>query len=201
MRAALLCVLMACGGGKDADPAANGSGVAREQTQFDQERRPELIVAAMGIGPGARVADIGAGSGLLTVHLAKAVAPNGKVIATDTNKEVLGMLDRRLARAGLENIVEGRTVDPDKPGLEAGTYDAILLSEVDHYFTDEVKWLRDVTPALKPGGRIVISNRVHHRAQALDAAQKAGLVLKSETNPMPTHFIAVFVSGSGGPSK
>jgi 2-polyprenyl-3-methyl-5-hydroxy-6-metoxy-1,4-benzoquinol methylase len=128
------------------------------------------------------------------VHLARAVAPTGKVIATDTNKEVLGMLKARLTTAGLADIVEGRAVDPDKPGLEGGQYDAILLSEVDHYFTDEAKWLRDVTPALKPGGRIVITNRIHHRAAAMDAAQKAGLVLKSETSPVPTHYIAVFVS-------
>src|ERR1700710_2674597 len=143
MRAALVLVIllgMACKQGGPADPphVGSGSGAAvpddnREQARFDSERRPEKIVAALGIGPGARVADIGAGSGLLTVHLARAVAPNGKVIATDTNKEVLGMLRGRLSQAGLSEIVEGRAVDPDKPGLEAGQYDAILLSEVDHY--------------------------------------------------------------------
>ncbi len=195
MRFALVAVaLIACGKDAGSEQPPNGSNAQREQAQFDHERRPDLIVAALEIGPGARVADIGAGSGLLTVHLARAVAPNGKVIATDTNKEVLNMLKSRLTIAGLADIVEGRAVDPDKPGLEAGQYDAILLSEVDHYFTDEVKWLRDVTPALKANGRIVISNRIHHRAAAMDAAQKAGLVLKSETSPVPTHYIAVFVT-------
>ena len=196
MRSALLLVAALVGafgcGSKDADPPATGSNTPREEAQFDAERRPDLIVAALGIGPGSRVADIGAGSGLLTVYLARAVAPNGKVIATDTNKEVLGMLERRLTRAGLASVVEGRAVDPDKPGLEDGLYDAILLSEVDHFFSDQVKWLHDVTPALKPGGRIVIANRIHHRAQAMDAAGKAGLVLQSETSPVPTHYIAVF---------
>ena len=196
MRSALLLVVVATAlgcGSKDVEPATNGSNAAREEAQFDAERRPDLIVTALGVKPGSRVADIGAGSGLLTVHLARAVAPNGKVIATDTNKEVLGMLERRLTRAGLANVVEGRAVDPDKPGLEAGQYDAILLSEVDHFFTDPVQWLKDVEPALKPGGRIVIANRIHHRAQAMDAAQKAGLVLQSETSPVPTNYIAVFV--------
>jgi tRNA A58 N-methylase Trm61 len=196
VRSALLLVVVATAlgcGSKDVEPATNGSNAAREEAQFDAERRPDLIVTALGVKPGSRVADIGAGSGLLTVHLARAVAPNGKVIATDTNKEVLGMLERRLTRAGLANVVEGRAVDPDKPGLEAGQYDAILLSEVDHFFTDPVQWLKDVEPALKPGGRIVIANRIHHRAQAMDAAQKAGLVLQSETSPVPTNYIAVFV--------
>lgn len=197
MRIALLLVaglLGGCGNSSNGDPPHAGSNALREQAQFDADRRPDLVVAAMGIGPGARVADIGAGSGLLTVHLARAVAPNGKVIATDTNKEVLGMLKGRLEQAGLSEIVEGRAVNPDKPGLEAGQYDAILLSEVDHYFTDEVQWLKEVMPALKPDGRIVISNRIHHRARAMDAAQKAGLVVKSETSPVPTHFLAVFTA-------
>lgn len=192
MRLALLFVV-ACSSSGAPDEKHSGSNAQREQAQFDQERRPELIVQAMGVKPGDRVADIGAGSGLLTLHLAKAIAPNGKVIATDTNKEVLGWLKTRMENAGLGNLVEGRAVDPDKPGLEAGQYDAILLSEVDHYFTDEVKWLKDAATALKPTGTIVISNRVYRRANAMDAAQKAGLVLKSETNPMPTHFVAVFV--------
>jgi 2-polyprenyl-3-methyl-5-hydroxy-6-metoxy-1,4-benzoquinol methylase len=81
--------------------------------------------------------------------------------------------------------------------LETGTYDAILLSEVDHYFADEVAWLKAATPALKPGGRIVITNRIHHRDQAMAAADKAGLVLKSQSTPVPTHFIAVFVAPGG----
>ena len=84
----------------------------------------------------------------------------------------------------------------DTPGLEDATYDAILLAEVDHYFTDPATWLREAGKALKPGGRIVISNRIYHRAQTMDAARKAGLVLKSETNPVPTHFVAVFVVDS-----
>jgi len=41
----------------------------------------------------------------------------------------------------------------------------------------------------------VISNRVYHRAKSMEAARKAGLVLKSESTPIPTHFIAVFIVG------
>jgi hypothetical protein len=38
----------------------------------------------------------------------------------------------------------------------------------------------------------VISNRIYHRSQSMASAQKAGLVLISESTPVPTHFIAVF---------
>jgi ubiquinone/menaquinone biosynthesis C-methylase UbiE len=204
MRALLVLGLllgMACGKKPvDNDSTPAGSGTAsdddqREQQRFDTERRPDKIVEALAIGPGSRVADIGAGSGLLTVHLARAVAPTGRVIATDIDGAVLDLLAARLKKAGLSEVVERRVVGADKPELEEGAYDAILLAEVDHFFPDPAAWLREAAKALKPAGRIVISNRVYHRAQAMAAAKKAGLVLKSESNPVSTHYIAVFVVG------
>jgi len=169
---------------------------AREQARFDRERNPKKVVEALKIGPGSRVADIGAGSGLLTIHLARAVAPNGRVVATDIDGQVLDLLHQRLAAVGLADIVERRVVGPDTPQLEAGLYDAILLAEVDNYMADRVGWLRAATLALKPTGRIVISNRIHRRTESMDAARKAGLLLESESTPVPTHFIAVFVPAS-----
>lgn len=197
-----LAVLAACGqGAASSEPPAKGKGSAarpvteREQARFDAERRPEKVVEALKIGPGSRVADVGAGSGLLTVHLARAVRPNGRVVATDIDDKVLDVLHQRLEAAGLTELVERREVNADTPGLEDGQYDAILLAEVDHFFSDEATWLRAAQKALKPTGRIVISNRVHHRQTAMAAAQKAGLVLEQESAPVPTHFIASFIPG------
>lgn len=192
----VMCLASACGDKKPADREPVGSAQATldaEQARFDAERRPEKLVEALGIKPGSRVADIGAGSGLLTVHLARAVAPNGRVVATDVDGLVLDLLAQRLKAAKLTDVVEPRVVDADTSGLEAGQYDGILLAEVDHYFTNPVAWLEGAAKALKPGGRIVISNRIHHRAKAMASAQKAGLELLSESTPMPSHFIAVFV--------
>ncbi len=211
MRTAVLLLLLlgaACGGKKDDGGEPNipvgssrsGDDTAREQARFDSERKPEKVVEALGIKPGSRVADVGAGTGLLTVHLARAVAPNGTVVATDIDGAVLELLQSRLAAVGLAEVVERRVVGSETPGLEAGAYDAILLAEVDHYFTDEVAWLKAATAALKPGGRIVISNRIHHRTKSMAAGQKAGLVLQSESTPVPTHFIAVFVAPPGPPA-
>jgi 2-polyprenyl-3-methyl-5-hydroxy-6-metoxy-1,4-benzoquinol methylase len=199
VRVALLALLL-CATACDRNQAAGqgGSGAAhddpaREQARFDKERNPAKVVEALKIGPGSRVADVGAGSGLLTIHLARAVAPNGRVVATDIDGQVLDLLHQRLSAAGLADIVERRIVDADRPGLEAGMYDAILLAEVDHHFNDPVAWLKAAIPALKPTGRIVISNRVYVRSASMAAAQKAGLVLENESAPVPTHFIAVFV--------
>ena len=204
MRALFLVLLVVASCGRNDAEGDSGAGrtralsdTEREQVKFDADRKPEKVVQALGIGPGSKVADIGAGSGLLTVHLARAVRPSGRVVATDIDGAVLDLLQSRLAAAGLADIVERRVVAAEQPGLEAGSYDAILLAEVDHYFSDEVAWLKEATRALKPGGRIVISNRIHHRPKSMAAAQRAGLKLVSESTPVPTHFIAVFTQGGG----
>lgn len=202
MRALLLVLLVATSCGRTeavGDPSGSGTrrdDTEREQARFDAERRPEKVIEALGIRPGSKVADIGAGSGLLTVHLARAVKPNGRVVATDIDGAVLNLLQSRLAAAGLADLVERRVVGAEQPGLEAGAYDAILLAEVDHYITDEIGWLKEATKALKPNGRIVISNRIHHRQKSMAAAKSAGLKLESESSPVPTHFIAVFTAGN-----
>jgi len=200
---ALLACAVACGRNEAQGQTGSGAGSSlrsndafeREQARFDADRHPEKVIEALGIKPGSRVADIGAGSGLLTVHLARAVKPNGRVVATDIDEGVLNLMQSRLQAAGLEDYVERHVVGADTPGLEAGAYDAILLAEVDHHFNDGVGWLKSATLALKPGGRIVISNRIHHRAKSMAVAIKAGLKLATESTPVQTHFIAVFVVG------
>jgi ubiquinone/menaquinone biosynthesis C-methylase UbiE len=207
--AAVMSIALASGCDRTA-PApspSNGSATAplrlddnnREQARYDQERRPDLIVAAAGIQPGQVLADVGAGSGLLTVHLARAVGATGKVVATDIDRAVLDLLSARLQAANIVNIVEPRIVTADTPGLEESTYDIVLLAEVDHYFSDPVAWFVTAQKALKPGGKMVVSNRIHHRTQALAAAKKAGLVLISETTPVPSHFVAIFQLPKGTP--
>lgn len=199
--ACLLSSVVACG--KDAASGQTGSGstkrttddLVREQERFDAERKPQKVVEALGIKPGSRVADIGASSGLLTLHLARAVKPGGKVVATDIDGAVLELLRARLQNADLADMVEPKVVGPDEPGLENGAFDAILLAEVDQYFSDGVAWIKNATKALKPGGRIVISNRIHHRQKSMASAEGAGLTLIDESTPVPTHFIAVFTTG------
>jgi SAM-dependent methyltransferase len=189
-----ITTLGACdGGGRSRKPDARP---ASEQAEFDRERRPDLILAAIDLRPGEVVADVGAGTGLLTVHVARAVSPGGHVVATDVDATVLDLMAARLHDAGLEGVVERRVVAPSETGLEPGRFDVILLSQVDHYFDDPVAWLRAAIPALKPGGRIAITNRVHHRASGMAAAQAAGLTMVRESTDVPGSYVAVFTRTS-----
>lgn len=205
---ALALVLVACGKSDPPAAAVSGSGEAGnaakadgpevatdDQSRFDQERQPEILMRALGLKPGMTVADVGAGTGLLTVHIARAVFPGGHVVATDINPSVLEYLGARMEAAGFDTVVEPRVVQPAEPGLEADHYDLILLSQVDHYFDDRVAWLTKAAPALKATGRLAINNRMQHRAAAMAAASSVGFQLVTEVNDLPGQFVAIFQRG------
>src|SRR6267143_1992511 len=60
------------------------------------EEAPDRAIAILSIPRGATVADVGAGSGYITIKLAARVGPTGKVYATDIQPEMLGLLRQRL---------------------------------------------------------------------------------------------------------
>lgn len=153
----------------------------------DAYRRPDLLVAALGLHPGEIVAEIGAGGGYLTPRLLDAVSPGGKVVATDIDRDALFSLR---ARIGKSPAAEARLVSPTEPGLEAKTYDLILLCQVDHLLSDRVAYLKKLGPALRPGGRIAISNSDRHREALKIAASSAGYRLTFVSAGLPAQFLA-----------
>ena len=168
--------------------AAPAPPTAAEREQYDRYRRPDLLLAALELRPGAVVADVGAGRGYLTPRLALAVGAGGKVVATDIDAAALAAI----APAGPGAApVETRVVQPDDPGLEPATYDLILLAEVDHLLPERAAYLRRLAAALAPGGRIAVSNRPLYRAPLLEAATRAGLGLASEPRALPAHFLVL----------
>jgi SAM-dependent methyltransferase len=198
--AALLLVtaLAACSDRADGSQRARAERTAArddagDQRAYDRWRRPDLLVAALGLHPGARVADVGAGAGYLEPHLAGAVGPRGRLVATDIDAAALARLRERARAAGI--AVDARQVAADQPGLEPGAYDLILLAEVDHLLPDPAAYLRRLIPALAPGGRIALANRVYREAGARAAAAAAGLRPVSGSRALPSQFVAVYAPG------
>jgi len=122
-------------------------------------QKPDLIMDALNIADGSRTADIGAGSGWFTIHLAQQVGPRGIVYAQDVQPEMLAAIRRRVEREGLRNV-EVRLGTGSSPNLPVGMLDAVLV--VDTYpevdVDDRVVFLRNLAGALKPAGRIGIVN-------------------------------------------
>ncbi|MGH7608142.1 MAG: class I SAM-dependent methyltransferase [Gemmatimonadales bacterium] len=135
--------------------------LAAQQGEESRERwqRVPDVVAALGVAPGTRVADVGAGAGFFTARLARAVGTEGRVFALDVDGAVIAQLRRRAAREQWANveIVHSSPTDPRLP--DAGV-DAALIMNAYHEFTDPEAMLRGVARALEPGGRLVIIDQV-----------------------------------------
>ncbi len=166
-------------------------GIEGENPGFDRQREPGKIVAALGLKPGQRVADVGAGRGYLTFRLADAVGPSGHVLATDVDDDAVATLK---LRAAARPEITVRQVQPDVPGLEPGAYDLILMSEVDHFLSDRVAFLRHLKTALAPGGRLAVTHTRALRAPLEAAAKEAGFAIQTDFDGLSDHYLLIFVS-------
>lgn len=113
------------------------------------------VVAAMKLQPGQTVADIGAGTGLLDVALARAVGPKGRVYAEDIDAGFFPEIRRRAADAGLANVepVLGEFTDPKLP---VKNVDVALFHDVFHHIEKRAEYLKTLARYLAPAGRMVI---------------------------------------------
>ena len=126
-----------------------------DREERDVEEEPDRAVEALDLKPGYIVADIGAGSGYMSVRMAKRVGPTGRVYATDIQPEMLKLLQQRLTKEKITNIVPVLGL-LDDPKLPEGELDLELLVDVYHEFSEPQKMLRGMRRALKPTGRLVL---------------------------------------------
>ena len=120
----------------------------------DAWQQPDRVLAALELGPKMVVADIGAGTGYFAVRLARAV-PDGQVIATDIEPDMIRYITERAAREGLANLRAVLT-PPADPALAEGTVDRILVVDVWHHIDDRAAYARALARALRPGGKLAI---------------------------------------------
>ncbi len=130
---------------------------AQRHSRDEWQRVPDVL-AALAIGDGSRVADVGAGSGYFTRHLAGQVGTTGRVFAVDISERALSQLRRLVEDEGLENVEVVRG-DVDDPRLPDGALDAVLVVNAYHEMTEYEAMLSGMFRALKPGGRLVMLER------------------------------------------
>jgi ubiquinone/menaquinone biosynthesis C-methylase UbiE len=107
---------------------------------------------------------VGAGSGYITLRLARAVGPMGKVYANDIQQGMLDLLQKNLAKARMNNVVPVLG-GIDDPKLPAGAIDLAIMVDVYHEFSQPQKMLQHLREALKPDGRLVL---LEYRAEDPD---------------------------------
>jgi SAM-dependent methyltransferase len=162
-----LAVSMLAGARQDAVQTAR----VRENNAREAWQRVPDILVALGVVPGAHVADVGAGDGFFTVRLAKAVGPTGRVIAVDISREALDRLRTHLVDEVLTNVdvVQGDFGDPHLP---ADSLDGVLIVNAYHEMDQFASILDHLRHALKPGGRLVLVEPLDPRLRSESRARQ-----------------------------
>ncbi|MEM8603625.1 MAG: class I SAM-dependent methyltransferase [Cyanobacteria bacterium P01_H01_bin.121] len=119
------------------------------------EEQPEQLIEQLSLQPDNVVADLGAGTGYLSLRLAKQV-PEGRVLAVDLQPEMLDLLDFLRAEQQLENVqpILASVADPQLPTDQV---DLVLMVDAYHEFAYPREVMLAVVKALKPGGRVVLA--------------------------------------------
>ena len=169
-----------------------------------EEEEPDRALDVLKIPKGAVVADVGAGSGYMTVKMSKRVGPTGKVYANDIQPEMLRLLGLRLQADKITNVtlVQGEI---DNPRLPAATLDLELLVDVYHEFSAPQTMLKQLRDALKPAGRLVLLEyrkedpsipiRPEHKMSVAEAkleVEAEGYTLSQVNESLPRQHILVF---------
>jgi len=131
------------------------SAVLLAQTPQENAADAERVIKALDIKQGSIVGEIGAGGGELTILIAKAVGPDGRVFSNELNGDRLRAIGVATAAAGLTNVtlVEGKEADANLP--EACCH-AIFMRNVYHHFEDPPAMNASLLKALKPGGKLAV---------------------------------------------
>ncbi|MHA2067703.1 MAG: class I SAM-dependent methyltransferase [Candidatus Thorarchaeota archaeon] len=131
-------------------PAAAGNAIAgRWRTRVQP---PSMIVEAISGKPGMVVVEIGCGSGLFTVAVARAVQPDGMVYAVDIQEGMLEKLRERMKAEEVENITPILADAEGHIPLDDGVADALFSVAVLPEIPDPVAALIQFKRLLKDNG-------------------------------------------------
>ncbi|WP_051661172.1 methyltransferase domain-containing protein [Bosea sp. 117] len=135
------------------------SGYALDNSWNQANRRLALLeqlldpmtmrrLTALGLGPGARCLEVGAGGGSVARWLCAQVGPSGHVVATDINTALLD---------GLEHPnLETRTHDIMADPLPPAEFDFVHTRWLLHHLPEPERAVRRMVEALKPGGWLLL---------------------------------------------
>jgi len=105
------------------------------------------------------VIDLGCGSGYLAISLARAVGPEGRVIAIDGSAAMLDHLRASAKEEGLDGVVDLHECDITEPiSLDEGVADVAVASNLLHELESPERVVMEIRRLLKPGGLLLLSD-------------------------------------------
>lgn len=134
----------------------------------DARQKPKELIAALGIKPGMRVADIGTGPGYLVPYLCQAVTGSGAVYAEDIFPDFLAKAKERAENNECSHsfFILG---DEKSPKLEANSVDLALILDAYHHFDYPESMLAGIHKSLRPKGRLAIVDYYKRRGAMSNA--------------------------------
>lgn len=131
----------------------------------------------------ARVADLGCGSGSLSVLLAE---QGYDVHGLDLSDRMLDVARAKASRAGVE--VPFSQGDASEPGLETGAFDVVLCRHVLWALPDPSAALARWVDLLRPGGRLLLVEGSWSTGAGLPARRTADLVREHREEATVRHL-------------
>ena len=145
---------------------------------------PKMVdLAAQGVRGAGTVLEVAAGTGLVTVALARSA---GEVVATDYAEAMVVRLRERLRDSGLTNV---RCEQADIYALPypQASFDAIVAANVLHLVPDLAAALAALKAVLKPGGCLIAPTYCHNETTI---SRLVSRVLAAKKFPSSRRFTA-----------
>jgi ubiquinone/menaquinone biosynthesis C-methylase UbiE len=119
----------------------------------------EEVVAGLQLKQGDKIADIGAGTGVFSRPLAKAIGSSGTLFAVEVDQELLDVISERAAKENIGNLqtVLGEFEDPKLP---TNDLDVAFFHDVLHHIENRGEYLKATAAYLSPEGRIVVIDMI-----------------------------------------
>jgi ubiquinone/menaquinone biosynthesis C-methylase UbiE len=109
----------------------------------------------VGLRPGWACLDVGCGGGQVTIDLAKAVGPQGRVVGLDMDVSAVELAREAAAQAGVRAAFV--CADAASP-LEHGAFDLAYARLVLSHLVDPASVLRAMRAAVRPGGVVAVED-------------------------------------------
>ncbi len=113
------------------------------------------VLKACAIGPGSRIADIGAGTGIYTRLFANQTGPTGWVYAIDISPRLIQHINQQ-SKSNNQPNVTAILCQENSVNLPPESIELAFICDTYHHFEYPVSTLAAIHSALKPGGRVVV---------------------------------------------
>jgi protein-L-isoaspartate O-methyltransferase len=114
-----------------------------------------------GVGPGARVLDVGAGPGYAAADLAEIVGPEGEVVAVERSRRFVAAGRAMLASHGFGNV-RYHEIDLMVDALPATGFDASWCRWVACFVSSPTMLIDKIAAAVRPGGVAIFHEYVRY---------------------------------------